>query len=429
MQRNPEANRTSSKQLSATLIPVLVAALSACGSVTPELPQTAPERFDYSLSVEVAPGASRAATEAQYGGKAVVWRPEAGFAVLGLHDAGGLSTLGAKDNKKAFKSPEVATSSVDGNGRSAWSGGRSAWSGGRSAWSGGAPTTFTENLSYWDQIDLPEGQALAPRLGDSVKVAVIDTGLDLHHPAFQGRLAPAHEWKDFVDGDTYPQEVSGPNYGHGTGVADIIVQVAPNVTILPIRVLGPDGSGDTTDVVAAINHAVQKGADIINLSLGTDTGEKTLENLIKYAVKQNVVVVASAGNNGREDILFPARYKDEVVGVGSVDPNDELSTFSSYGKELNLTAPGESIYTAAPDQSVGSWSGTSFAAPIVSGAAALALGERSNYKGMKPEDLSKILSGATNDVRGRGRNRNFKADVLGKGRLDIDDFLKAVFKK
>ena len=357
------------------------------------------------------------------------------FAVLGLQDTGELRTLGAKKNK-AFKSPEVATSTVDGSGRTAWSGGRSSWSGGRSAWSGGRsswsgggkPTTFVENLPYWDQVDLPEGQVLAPHLGAGVKVAVIDTGIDLKHPAFAGRLAPAGEWKDYVDGDSTPQEVPGPNYGHGTGVADIIVQVAPNVTILPLRVLGPDGAGDTTDVVAAIDYAVSRGAKVINLSLGTDTDEKALKELVKYALKAEVVIVASAGNNGQQDIMFPARYNSEVLGVGSVNRYDELSTFSAYGKELSLTAPGEFIYTAAPDQSVAYWNGTSFAAPIVSGTVALALGERATYPKMKIGELDKGLSGASDDVSGRGRNSRFKSDQLGKGRLDIDDALRAVFK-
>ncbi len=437
MQRNCRPNQKGpSKRLLAAFSPLLVALLAACGTLTQtELPSGVPERFDYSLSVDVAPGANQADIEAQYNGKAVVWRPEAGFAVLGLHDAGGLSTLGAKENKKAFKSPEVAASAVDGSGRTSWSGGRTSWSGGRTSWSGGrtswsggAPTTFVENLGYWDQVDLPEAQALAPHLGAGVKVAVIDTGIDLRHPAFRGRLAPASEWKDFVDGDAYPQEVRGTNYGHGTGVADVIVQVAPKVTILPLRVLGPDGSGDTTDVVAAIDYAIQQGAQVINLSLGTDTDEETLKDLVKYAKKQEVLVVASAGNNGQESILFPARYNSEVLSIGSVNRDDELSPFSAYGKELSLTAPGEFIYTATPDNSVGYWSGTSFAAPIVTGAAALALGERASYPGVKPKDLNKKLSDASNDVRGRGRNSSFKADRLGKGRLDIDDFLHDVFK-
>ena len=437
MQPHPtQLTKTSRRRLLALLSPLLVSALAACGGLVEveDTPQSTSERFDYSLSVDIAADASRADVEAYYSGDVVVWRPEAGFAVLGLHDDGGLRTQGSKKNKGAFKAPEVSANAAHGNGRSSWSGGRSSWSGGRSSWSGGRsswsggkPTTFTENVGYWDQVDLPEGQALTPRLGAGVKVAVIDTGVDLRHPAFAGKLAPSREWKDFVDGDRYPQEVRGSNYGHGTGVADIIVQVAPNVTILPIRVLRPDGSGDTTDVVAAVDHAVRMGADVINLSLGTEGEEKALKNLIKYARKQDVILVASAGNNAQENILYPARHNGEVLSIGSVNRFDEISSFSAYGKELSLMAPGEDIRTAAPERSVAYWSGTSFAAPIVSGTAALALGERASYPKLKVKDVVKALEDETYDVSGRGRNARHKKDLL-DGRLDIDAFLQKAFK-
>ena len=439
VQPHSEHDKPIRKRLLAALSPLLVAALAACGNVSPaEAPSATPERFDYSLTVDVTPEMDRAEVEALYDGKVVVWRPEAGFALLGLQDQGGLQVQGSNKNKKAFSAPEVSANGVTGNGRSAWSGGRSAWSGGRSAWSGGrsawsggrsawsggSPTTFAENLGYWDQVDLPEAQNIATRRGAGVKVAVIDTGLDLSHPAFAGKLAPRSEWKDYVDGDTYPQEVYGDNYGHGTGVADIIVQVAPNVTILPIRVLGPDGSGDTTDVVAAIDHAIRVGADIINLSLGTEGEEKALKELVKYARKQDVLLVASAGNNAQENILYPARHSGEVLSIGSVDRYDDISSFSAYGKDLSLMAPGEYIYTAAPDNSVAYWSGTSFAAPIVTGAAALALGETATYPKLKVKDVAKKLSDKSSDISGRGRNKDRSA----KQRLDIDDVLQELFK-
>ena len=434
-----EPERGSAKRLHKSvyirslLAAVFILIFAACSdsSLFPsqQTAEGAPGRFDYALSVGISTDSSRAEIERRYGGHVVVWRPEAGFAVLGLQDTGTLHTLSAGENKDAFKVPEFAASATYGNGRSSWAGGRSSWAGGRSSWAGGEPTTFVENLGYWDQVDLPEAQALAPRLGAGVKVAVIDTGIDLVHPAFAGKLAPADEWKDFVDGDAYPQEEAGAIYGHGTGVADLILQVAPNVTLLPIRALGPDGLGDTVDVIAAIDYAVQRGADIINLSLGTDTEEKVLKDLIKYAHKQEVLIVASVGNSGEENIMFPARYgKDgkEVLSVGSVNFDDELSSFSSYGKELTLTAPGESLYTASPEQSVAFWSGTSFSTPLVSGAAALALGE--GHPKVKPKDIGKKLADASDDVSRVRRNNSYKGDQLGKGRLDIEDFLEDVFK-
>ena len=153
--------------------------------------------------------------------------------------------------------------------------------------------------------------------------------LDLEHPAFYDRLAPQSEWKDFVDGDAYPQEErseggANNNYGHGTGVAGVVSQVAPNATILPLRVLDAEGVGDVTDVAAAIDHAVTSGADIINLSLGTDEDSDVLNRMIAYAAEHKVFVIASSGNTGDDKITYPARNAkqsgkagDYLVSVGS----------------------------------------------------------------------------------------------------------------
>ena len=435
MQRNCRPIRKSSHtRFLAALAPLLVAALAACGGLTtPEVSQAAPERFDYSLSVAIAPGANQADIEAQYNGKVVVWRPEAGFAVLGLQSKDGLQAQSAEQNKNAVKSPEVAASGVQGGGRSAWSGGRSAWSGGytawaggRSAWSGGEPTTFVENLGFWDQINLAEGQRIARNLGRGVKVAVIDTGVDLNHPGFAGKLAPRGEWRDFVDGDSYPQEVSGANYGHGTGVAGVVVQVAPNATILPIRALRPDGSGDVTDVVAAIDWAISRGADVINLSLGTVDYDRSVQSMVEYAARKKVYVVASAGNSGNQRVTYPAAdggdgngdTKNFVLGVGSVNSRDKKSSFSTYGDRLELLAPGENMLTLAPGSAVAFWDGTSFAAPVVSGALALAYGEKLSQLD-DYEKLADLINSSATDVS--DQNPNIK---LGFGRLDLESFLK-----
>ena len=314
-----------------------------------------------------------------------------------------------------FKAPKIKASGINGSGRSAWSGGK--------------PTTFVENLSYWDQVNLPEAQVFASRLDGGVKVAVIDTGIDLSHPAFAGRLAPAAEWKDFIDGDNYPQEVSGTNYGHGTGVADVIVQVAPNVTILPLRVLDGNGVGDTDDVNAAIDWAIRQGVDIINLSLGSVEEVASVQTMMSYAFSRKVFVVASAGNANFESVTFPAKtsasgpISEYTVGVGSVDKSDIKSSFSNYGKDLEIMAPGENIYTAFPGGLVGYWSGTSFAAPIVTGALALGVGETSDAKQFANE-----LARTASDINGLN-NTHFSKQYdkkLGKGRLDIQAFLKKV---
>ncbi len=415
---------------------VLGALLSGCGVRAPA-PQQPAHSYDYSLSVDVGPHDSKEAVGALYGGDVVVWQPEAGFAVVGLSGPV-LSTLSdggaggnADENKGVMSVPEASSRGAWSSGYSAWAGGWDAWSGGRDVWAGGRdvwadgqPNTFAENLGVWDQINLPEGQALAPHLGAGVKVAVIDTGIDLSHPAFAGKLAPRDEWIDFVGEDAYPAEVNGSAYGHGTGVAGVIVQVAPNVTILPLRVLDPDGSGDLIDVTVAVVWAVAQGADVINLSLGSDTDFRTLKDVLRYAKQEGVIVVASAGNSGQESVEYPARYSAEVIGVGSVDAHDIKSSFSSWGKGLKLLAPGENILTPAPERSLASWSGTSFAAPMVTGSLALALGEAKGNPDVNLDDFIKDVANASADISKQGGNASF--GELGHGRLDVEVFLLKV---
>jgi len=429
--------------------------LAACSNVSPT-PTLQETEFSSVASVEIPADTTQAELEALYGGTAFVFRPEAGFAVLGFSaDQAALTTLSTDPSENIFATPEITAAGWDAwagghgawsGGHGAWSGGHGAWSGGHGAWSGGwdawagghgawsggnqATSTFSQNLDIWDQINLPEAQALAPNLGSGVKIAVIDTGIDLNHPAFAGKLAPASEWKDFVDGDSYPQEVQGSNYGHGTGVAGVILQVAPNVTILPLRVLDGDGVGDTDDVVAAMDWAIQKGADIINLSLGATVDDEALHTMIEYAFDQKVFVMASAGNANTEAPTFPARraasgpVSEYTVGVGSVSVNDIKSPFSNYGDSLELMAPGERIYTVAPDESIGYWSGTSFATPIVTGALALGIGETDDPKQFANE-LSRTI------VKINDKNTDYFGDKrynkkLGKGRLDVEAFLDKV---
>ena len=407
------------KFLTAQVAWVLLA-LTACNTYSE--PQRAlpssPEQYDASLSVDISASDTRGEIEKAYNGKVVVWEAEAGFAVLGLERGLRPLSADADPNRDVFHIPEVEAAGQPWQDLIATWGGFTAQTGGWAAWSSGEPTTFTENLSFWQQLRLSEGQVSAPHLGAGVKVAVIDTGIDLHHPAFSGKLAPTKEWGDFVDGDYYPQEAYGASYGHGTGIAGIITQVAPNATILPLRALGGDGSGDLLNVTVAVAWAVHYGADIINLSLATDTNLKTLEAVVKYARDQGVVLVAAVGNSGDAHIAYPARYDAEVIGVGSVDSADVKSVFSAYGPELELLAPGERVYTPAPGGKVAAWTGTSSATAMVS--SALALGERH----LSADDLTRRLEANADSID--SLPENWPYGRLGYGRLNLERFLQTV---
>ncbi len=206
----------------------------------------------------------------------------------------------------------------------------------------------------------------------SVTVAVIDSGI-CEHPELNGRVLVGY---DFVEDDTNPQD----EFGHGCGVAGILAAnsndgigmagAAAHIQIMPLRVLDRSGIGTYAQVAAAIVYAVDNGAEIINISLGGTNASTTLQNAVDYATDHDVLLIAAAGNAGAQSVLYPAAY-DNVVAVGSIDQNLERSSFSNYGSDINLWAPGRDILATNISGSYSLMSGTSFAAPHVAAVAAL----------------------------------------------------------
>jgi thermitase len=395
-----------------------IISLAGCGSTpAPAISENANKPTGYLVTLKVTDGSSQASLEQRYGGKALVFDAGSGFAMLRTKTAPDKNDPAVKtvqENATAFApdtNPKNASevdlngntssgtgttswsngiaswgsgSAAWGSGSAAWGSGTAAWGSGSSSWGSGTvvPALPTDNQNAWNQIQLHEAHRLSRNFGGGIKVAVIDTGIDLQHPLFTGKLAPSSEWKDFVGNDATPQEESGNSYGHGTAVAGIILQIAPRATILPIRVLRSDGNGNTANVVAAISHAVNSGANIINLSLGTGGYDQSLMDISNWANTRGVRIVAAAGNNGQKDNMdSPARfgweqgYEGWTVGVGSVNSSDQRSSFSSYGDDLYVYAPGEAIWSAYPGNKSATFTGTSFAAPIYAGALALGMSE------------------------------------------------------
>jgi hypothetical protein len=374
-----------------TLVTLLLV-LTAC--ITTPLPTSEQSEFNHLTTIPISAIDKQADIENMYGAKAIVFRPEAGFAILGFSEGRGqLSALTISPNaivNTPAKTMKI-TSSVWGTGASAWGGGASAWGGGWSAWASGwsawgggsfsIPQLPGNNRALWSILRLPQAQSLSRQFGSGIKVAVLDTGFDLAHPMFSGRLAPSTEWKDFIDGDTNPQEVVGSYYGHGTGVAGIIAQIAPKATLLPIRVLNSEGVGDVSKIVSAIDHAIKMKANIINLSLMTNVDVLELKTMVQLAAQNGIYVVMAAGNDALNSVYYPAAYaktatnNQMLLSVGSATSSDTLSSFSNYGTALEFVAPGEQIYSSYPDQRIAYFTGTSFSAPIIAGTVALNMSE------------------------------------------------------
>ncbi len=199
-------------------------------------------------------------------------------------------------------------------------------------------------------------------------VAVIDTGVCLDNPSLEGKLVDG--W-DFVDNDSLAQD----ELNHGCAVAGIIAAdiekgeilgIAPNAKIMPLKVIDNEGKGTYSDLAAAIIFAANQKAEIINISVGGNFDSVILKRAIDYATAKGSVIVAAAGNTSSNSVLYPAVYEN-VISVGSVGRNLVVNSFSSRSEKVDFWAPGEAINSLSLNHSTEFFSGTSFAAPYISG--------------------------------------------------------------
>ena len=416
------------------LLALTAALLTACGSMpltlNGDLPGQRAPRYDYLVTVSLQPGDTQASVQATLGGTVVAWDTSGCAsgsswscqAMIGVNTAGQLSaqglstTLGrpatVEPNKDQFSGGGVLTATMGGA---------------RAIWAGGSYAPIPQNNGLWTALHLQQAQVLAPNLGAGVTVAVIDTGLDLNHSAFAGALSDPSTWKDYVGGDAVPQDegtLGIGGFGHGTNAAGIILQIAPRAKIMPIRVLGSDGSGDLVNVASAITWAGAHGANVINLSLGSASDSKTVQDAIKAVTARNILVTSSADNANADKITYPAATAEKIDGVmsvGSVTPQNIKSAFSNYSKELRIVAPGEKVYAPAPGNMMAARSGTSQASPMAAGALALALGQSLK---VSVSSLPDSLTNSAFNIYANPLNSPYAKDQkLGSGRLDLSAFL------
>lgn len=296
-------------------------------------------------------------------------------------------------------------------------------------------------------VRLPETHCRLRAAGAGT-VAVIDTGVDADHPTLEPVLTAGynfvHNSNDASeDGDNSvgqnsahvldgvqwvnPSTAAAVNqasahvvddpdhsaYGHGTMVAGAVHLVAPRAMIMPLKAFGSNGQGHTSAILRAIYFAVNKGAKVLNMSFSRPTSSLELKLALSYAAARGVIAVASAGNDGRATLVYPAAY-DNVIGVASTDDDDTRSAFSNYGSKLvTLAAPGNGIITPYPGGGFAAASGTSFSTPFVAGAAALLVGLEPNAT---PAQVVSVVSHAKRLDSRLG---------LGAGRLDAFKTVRA----
>ncbi|MGJ8645108.1 MAG: S8 family peptidase [Luteolibacter sp.] len=234
--------------------------------------------------------------------------------------------------------------------------------------------------------------------GAGVKIAVLDTGI-ADHLVFKNAI----ERINLVD---LPSDLSLLN-SHGTSVASMIFSsdprapgVTPSATPLSVRIANDNGVSSSFLIAEGIMAAVDAGASLINISLGSSSESTLMQNAVAYATSKNVVIVAPTGNTGIEGVLYPAAYSS-VYAVGAVDAVNNHLDFSTTGSQIALSAPGYNITAAYPNNMAASVTGTSFSAPIVTATIAAAM----SNTGTKTQSATSAVQGVTsylNDVGTQG---------------------------
>jgi subtilisin family serine protease len=258
-----------------------------------------------------------------------------------------------------------------------------------------------------DQVDAelvwPSGNT-----ADPIRVGIIDTGISNTHPDLLANI------KDGVN-TINPLKSWNDDNGHGSHVAGIIgaidneigvIGIGPKIDLYAIKVLNASGSGYLSDVIEGIQWAINNGMQVINMSLGTTSDVQSFHDAVIAAKNAGIVVVAAAGNSG-SSVTFPAAYP-EAIAVSATDQSNAIASWSSRGPEVDLAAPGVDIYSTYKGTGYATLSGTSMAAPHVTGSVALVLNTpvgnydaNSNGK-WDPDEVQKKLQDGAIDLGNPG---------------------------
>lgn len=294
--------------------------------------------------------------------------------------------------------------------------------------------TWTPNDPLYSSDQYGPQKMQAPAAWDVTKgssnvvVAVVDTGVQTDHPDLTGKTVAGY---DFVNNDNNAYD----EQGHGTHVAGTIAAttnngigvaaVAPDVKVMPVRVLDANGSGTNDWVASGITYAADNGAKVINMSLGGSSGSQALQDAVNYAWSKGVVVVAAAGNSNTSSPSYPAYYTN-CIAVAATDSNDARASFSNYGSWVDVAAPGVNIMSSTLGGGYAKYSGTSMATPHAAGVAALVASQGKTHTEVRAmlENTADQIAG-TGTYWAKGRLNAYRAvigDENGGGGGDTDTY-------
>ena len=248
--------------------------------------------------------------------------------------------------------------------------------------------------------------------GQGITIALLDTGVSIHRALESSTISQIGLIDD--------ENTEGSEYqGHGTAIASLLVGdngigIAPSAELLSIQVMDSDGIGDSFTLAEGILQAVDSGATIISMSLGGYGYTSVLENAVDYAVANNVILVASAGNDGMNAAPYPARFEN-VIGVAAIDAESQRAEFSNYSSSIDVAAPGVEVLAAWGEEEWIRFSGTSAAVPFVTGGIAATM---SLDKQLSPQEAAEAILTYSNDTTAPGKDLE-----TGAGSLNMDRVL------
>lgn len=249
-------------------------------------------------------------------------------------------------------------------------------------------------------------KAWSTTVGDSLIVAVLDTGVDFNHPDLEGKIIDNSDSSRTDD------------IGHGTEVSGIIAAktnnnqgiagIAWNTKVLPMKVTDENGQARVSTVVAALEKAYNNGARIVQISLSTGQFSQTLKDAVALAQSRGILIISTGGNTSVKELRYPAAFNN-VIGVGAVNKAEKVESYSTTGEHISLVAPGSSIYTTSLDSGYAAVSGTSFAAPQVAGTAALIW---SVLPSLTNSEVREILIESAKDLGDKGKDYMYGYGLL-----------------
>ncbi len=257
-------------------------------------------------------------------------------------------------------------------------------------------------IDYLETVDKP-----------NVTVAVLDTGIDAAHPLLAGRV---------LEGVNYSTSSQGTRdiHSHGTHVTGTIAEMThSNVKFIPVKVLGDNGRGARSMIDLGIRYAADRGADVINMSLGGSGTSYSTRSAVLYANGRDAVVVVAAGNENSNAANFTPANIPEVITVAASDSLGGKAYFSNFGSVIDVAAPGVGIISSVPGGGYSMKSGTSMASPHVAAVVAL-LKSDSRYEDYSPSEIEALIHGLTTDAGAPGFDEKFGHGIVNLRSLDFD---------